>query len=127
MTDRILLEGLAFYAYHGVRSEEKTLGQRFELDLALELDLQRAGSLDDLSLTVDYGEVYRLVREQVESTSRDTLEAVAEQVAAALLQRFPSVEAVSVRVKKPSVPLPGAHLAWAAVEINRRRDEPQHG
>lgn len=127
MTDRILLEGLAFYAYHGVRSEEKTLGQRFELDLALELDLSRAGSIDDLSLTVDYGEAYRVVREQVEGTSRDTLEAVAEQVAAALLRHFPLVDAVSVRVKKPGVPIPGAHLNWAAVEIDRRRAESHDG
>lgn len=127
MTDRILLEGLAFYAYHGVKSEEKTLGQRFELDLALELDLHRAGSLDDLSQTVDYGEAYRVAREQVEGTSRDTIEAVAEQVAAALLERFSAVEAVSVRIKKPWVPIPNAHLAWAAVEIERRRSEPRVG
>jgi dihydroneopterin aldolase len=121
MGDRILLEGLSFYAYHGVRSEEKTLGQKFVVDLALELDLAPAGRSDDLSLTLDYSEVYRLVRDQVESASRDTIEAVAEQIATALLQSDERLEAVQVRLKKPEAPIAGAHLAWVAVEIVRRR------
>jgi dihydroneopterin aldolase len=127
MTDRILLEGLSFYAYHGVRSEEKTLGQKFVVDLALELDLAPAGVSDDLSLTLDYGEVYRVVREQVESSSRDTIEAVAEQVARALLETYQRLEAVQVRVKKPDAPIAGAHLAWVAVEIVRRHDALDNG
>ena len=122
MGDRILLEGLSFYAYHGVRSEEKTLGQKFVVDLALELDLAPAGRSDDLSLTLDYSEVYRLVRDQVESASRDTIEAVAEQIATALLQSDERLEAVQVRLKKPEAPIAGAHLAWVAVEIVRRRE-----
>ena len=119
--DRILLEGLEFYGYHGVKVEEKSLGQRFLVDLALRLDLGPAGRADDLTLTVDYGEVYRLVRERIEGPSRDTLEALAEDVAAALLDRYARVEAASVRVRKPAAPIAGAHFAMVAVEITRTR------
>jgi dihydroneopterin aldolase len=127
MTDRILLDGLTFYAYHGVRSEEKTLGQKFVVDLALELDLGPAGTTDDLSLTLDYGEIYRVVRDQVESSSRDTIEAVAEQVARTLLETYQRLEAVQVRVKKPDAPIAGAHLDWVAVEIVRRQNSLDNG
>jgi dihydroneopterin aldolase len=121
--DRIILEGLAFYGYHGVKAEEKSLGQRFLVDLALEFDLGPAGRSDDLALTIDYGEAYRLARETVEGTSRDTLEAVAEALAAGLLDRFGRLEAVTVRVKKPCAPITGAHFGMVAVEIVRRRQD----
>ena len=124
--DSIRLEGLAFYGYHGVKAEEKRLGQRFVVDLVLQLDLGPAGRSDDLALTVDYGEAYRLVRELVEGTSRDTLEAVAEAIAAALLDRYDRLEAVTVRVKKPGAPIAGAHFSMVAVEIVRRRGGGRH-
>ena len=120
--DRILLEDLAFYGYHGVKSEEKTLGQRFLVDLALSVDLRPAGRADDLGLTLDYGEAFRLVRELVEGPSRDTLEAVAEDIASALLDRFRRIEALTVRVKKPGAPIAGGHFGMVAVEISRQRD-----
>lgn len=119
--DRILLADLAFYGYHGVKSEEKTLGQRFLVDLALSVDLGPAGRADDLGLTLDYGEAYRVVRELVEGPSRDTLEAVAEDIVSALLDRFRRIEAVTVRVKKPGAPIAGGHFGMVAVEISRRR------
>jgi dihydroneopterin aldolase len=122
MTDRILLRDLAFFGYHGVKPEEKTLGQRFLVDLELCLDLQPAGRSDDLSLTVDYGQVYQAVREVVEGPSRNTIEAVAENVAMALLERFPRLSSVVVKVKKPSAPIAGAQFGMVAVEIRRARE-----
>lgn len=120
--DRIVLEGLAFFGYHGVKPEEKRLGQRFLIDLALNLDLGPAGRADDVALTVDYGQAFRVVRDVLEGPSRDTIEAVAEGVAAALLDRFERLEAVTVRVHKPGAPITGAHFADVSVEISRRRD-----
>lgn len=122
--DRIHLEGLAFFGYHGVKAEEKRLGQRFLVDLALSLDLRPAGRADDVALTVDYGEVFRLVRGLVEGPSHDTLEALAEDLAVALLDRFSRIEAVTVRVRKPGAPIAGAHFADVAVEITRGRAGP---
>ena len=120
MTDRILLNDLAFFGYHGVKPEEKALGQRFHVDLELRLDLEPAGRADDLALTIDYGQVFGVVRELLEGPSRDTLEAVAEAVAAALLGRFPRLEAVVVLVKKSGPPFPRALSGTVSVKITRR-------
>ena len=61
-TDRILLNGLHFYARHGALAAERELGQRFLVDLELSVDARPAGRSDDLSLTVDYAAVHACAR-----------------------------------------------------------------
>ena len=122
MGDRILLAGMTFYGYHGVRPEEKELGQRFVVDLELELDLSAPAVSDDLRDTVDYSRVYQVVREIVEGPSRNLLETLAEQTAGRVLSAFP-VDGVRVRVTKPHVSIRGAVLDGAGVEIYRTRGE----
>lgn len=97
------------------------MGQRFIVDLELELDLQPAGKADDLGLTVNYAGVYELVESVVKGAPRHLIEAVAEDIAGSVLKQFP-VAAVKVRVKKPQTPVPG-HFAWVAVEIRRTRKD----
>jgi dihydroneopterin aldolase len=123
MSDVIFLEGMVFYGYHGVNPEEKTLGQRFEVDLEVEAELGRAGKSDDLSHTVNYSALYRVTKETLEGTSRNLLEAVAEDLAARILAGFP-VSAVRVRLRKPGVPIKGSILGAAGVEIWREREAP---
>ena len=120
MSDRILLKGMVFYGYHGATPQEKELGQRFVVDLELEVDLKAPGASDDLRDTVDYSRVYRVVKEMVEGPSRNLLESLAEVVAQELLRTFP-LDGVRIRVTKPHVPIKGAALEGAGVEIYRRR------
>ena len=122
MGDKILLTGMTFYGYHGVRPEEKELGQRFVVDLEMELDLSAPAASDDLSDTVNYSLVYQVVREIVEGPSRNLLETVAEETARGVLSAFP-VDGVRVRVTKPHVSIKGALLEGAGVEVHRRRGE----
>jgi 7,8-dihydroneopterin aldolase/epimerase/oxygenase len=117
--DRILLNGLAFYAHHGVSDEEQERGQVFTVDLAVETDLHRAGHTDALGDTLDYRILYAHVREAMTSARYHLLEAVAEAIAHALLG-VDRVQAVTVRVHKPHVRL-GGPLGSAAVEVTRRR------
>ena len=117
--DRILLEGMVFFGRHGTLSAERELGQRFVVDLELRCDLRAAGMSDDLTKTVDYSEVYRLAREIVEGPPVGLTETVAERIAAAVLGRYPQVEAVRVKVAKPQVRLDNTVLAASAVEIVR--------
>jgi len=119
-SDRIVLTGLTFYGYHGVRPEERALGQRFVVDLALEMDLRPAGESDDLALTASYSEIYRAVREVVEGPPRNLLETVAEGIAEATLAAS-GAQVVHVRVAKPWAPIKGNTAGTAAVEIHRRR------
>jgi dihydroneopterin aldolase len=120
--DRILLEGMVFFGYHGTLPAERELGQRFVVDVELRLDLRPAGLSDDLGLTVDYGEVHRQAKQVVEGEPVDLTETVAERISASVLEEHPSIESVRVRVAKPDVRLDGTVLRGSAVEIVRRRD-----
>ncbi|HBQ24860.1 MAG TPA: dihydroneopterin aldolase [Syntrophomonas sp.] len=116
--DSIIARGLSFNACHGVLEGEKTTPQLFQVDLELFLDLQAAGQQDDLNLTVDYEQVYKLVQNVVEGPSCSLIEALAEKIAQALLKRFPLL-AVEVIVYKPEAPVEG-EFQYFAVKIRRK-------
>lgn len=116
--DVVFLEGLQFYGYHGVNAEERSLGQRFLVDVELTTDLRAAGRADDLTQTVNYSLVYKRVQTIVEGPPLNLIEAVAEEIATALMADFP-VSSVTVTVRKPEVALRGAMLRAAGVRIVR--------
>lgn len=115
--DKILARGLTFMGCHGVLAEEKTSPQPFEIDLEMYLDLRPAGEQDDLRLTVDYAQVFEQVRHIVEEESYNLIEALAENIAAGLLSRFP-LAGVKVTVYKPQAPVAGK-FKYFGVTIER--------
>ncbi len=123
MSDRIVLHNMVFEGRHGYHEHERAKKQPFEVDVELRLDLQPAGVDDDLEKTVDYGKVFAIARDIVESTTPILLlEAIAEAIAREVLAGFPAVEQIRVRVRKPKVQLEG-RLDYAGVEISRRRSK----
>jgi dihydroneopterin aldolase len=108
---------MEFYGYHGMAAEERTLGQRFVVDVELFLDLTQAGLLDQPEFTVDYGAVAEVVRTVLEGPPCKLIEAVAEKLATTILECFP-VQEVLIRLKKPHAPLPYKFESMA-VEIRR--------
>ncbi len=108
------LHGLEVFGYHGVNEHEREDGQPFLYDL--ELEVGDAGTSDRIEDAVDYREVAAAVRELSEARRFDLLEALASAVADALLGRFPQVESVSVRVRKPQLRLP---VEFSAVTVRR--------
>src|SRR5215211_4524598 len=116
--DRILLTDMVFHGRHGTLQAEHELGQPF----VVSVELRPAGTSDDLTKTVDYGEVHRMVRDIVEGPPVQLIETLAEGIAAGTLDEHPEVEAVKVRVAKPHVRLGDTVLAGSAVEIVRRRE-----
>ncbi len=123
MRDEVFLEGLRFYAFHGVNPEEQTLGQRFVVDVRIETDLRPAARSDNLERTISYSAVFKRVRAVVEGAPRRLIETVAEEIAAMLLADFPGAETVSVSVRKPEVPMKGSMLDAAGIRIVRTRTE----
>lgn len=121
MSDRVVLSGMVFQARHGVHDWEKVEAQRFEVDVELALDVQPAGLDDDLARTIDYGAIYQVTRQVVESTTFNLIEALAEAIAHEVLNDHAQVDEVVVRVRKPEVRL-GGPLAYAGVEIRRVRN-----
>lgn len=117
--DKIHIEGMIFYGTHGVLPEENRLGQRFLVDLELELDLREAALEDCLDLSVNYADVYQVVQTEVEQTEVKLIETLAENIAKRVLHRF-SVEQIRVKVSKLNPPIKGFH-GTVSVEIVRRK------
>jgi 7,8-dihydroneopterin aldolase/epimerase/oxygenase len=120
MSDRIFLHEMSFVGRHGVTDEERAEPQQIDVDVEVALDLAPAGRSDDLADTVDYGSMYELCREIVEQRSFRLLEGIAEAIAGQLLGRFERLESVTVRVRKPGLPIEG-QLEHAGVTIERSR------
>ena len=117
MADRITLTGLSVFGHHGVFEHEKRVGQTFVVDLTVWLELSRAAATDNLAATVHYGELAQLAAGIVAGPPRDLIEAVAGEIADAVMQAYP-VHAVEVTVHKPAAPIP---LDFADVAVTIRR------
>ncbi|WP_106495582.1 dihydroneopterin aldolase [Lentibacillus sp. Marseille-P4043] len=118
--DKITINRMEFYGYHGLFPEENKLGQRFYVDVELMMDLKKPGLSDVMDDSIDYGHVYELIKNIVEGEPKNLIEAVAEKIADILLSSFDLLVACTVKVTKPDPPIPG-HYQSVAVEITREK------
>ena len=102
----ISIEKMEFYAYHGCFKEEQIIGTRFLLDLYLETDTTQAEKSDRLEDTVNYQEVYLLVKKEMEIKSK-LLEHVGRRILDRIKERFPQVAKASLKISKMNPPLGG--------------------
>ena len=116
--DKIFLKNVEIFANHGVFQEEKTLGQKFILDIELFLDTKEAGVTGDLTKSVHYGELCHKIEEVFTKESYDLIETAAQKVADYILHNYNLVHKVKVKLKKPWAPI-GRHLDYAGIEIER--------
>lgn len=103
--DRIIIENLEVFAHHGVYREENEKGQHFYLNAEMETDTRTAGTLDDLDLSTNYGEVCTFLHRFVTEHTYKLIETVAEQTAEAVLLRFPRIRRLTLEVRKPEAPI----------------------
>ena len=115
----IELVGLELHGYHGVNEDERRDGQPFVFDVSLEVP-DGTGASDQIEDTVDYRQVAALVREVSDGRAYQLLEALAAALAEAMLERFPPVRSVRVRVRKPQVKL-DPRVKASGVTVERRR------
>ena len=113
----IELHGLELHGFHGVLPHERREGQRFLVDLDLELAEDDAAVSDRIDDAVDYREVVAAVVEISDARAYHLLEAFATEIADTLVQRFPLTRA-RVRVRKPDVVL-ARPVDHAAVVVER--------
>ena len=78
--DKLIIRGLKVEARHGVYPSEKENPQPFLINADLYLDLSPAGISDELTDTVNYGEVCRFLEELMQGPGRNLLEACAEEL-----------------------------------------------
>jgi 7,8-dihydroneopterin aldolase/epimerase/oxygenase len=120
MSDAVFVTGLALHAYHGVMQHEAKVGQTFQLDLVLQIDLAAASRSDKLKDTVSYDMVVKTASEAFCARRYRLVEAAAGAVAEAVLERCPAVTGIRVTVHKPHAPI-AATFDDVGVTIERAR------
>ena len=103
--DQIIIKDLEVYGHHGVLKEENVLGQKFLVSMNLFLPLRKAGYSDDIEDSIDYAKVSHLVKEEMEKTTFQLIEALAEHLCDAILTTFPQVDHITMELKKPWAPI----------------------
>ena len=111
----IRLHDMRFYAYHGVMEQERRVGGEYLVSLQVETDLSRAVNSDSVADTVNYAQLYEVVRCEMAEPSQ-LLEHVAGRIGQRVLDRFPQVTALTVSVTKCNPPM-GADSKGASVEM----------
>lgn len=117
--DRIVVSGIEVFGNHGILARERRDGQRFIVDVVLELDTAPAAATDELSRTVDYGALTQRVHDVVAGDPVDLIETLAQRLADECLRLRP-VDRVRITVHKPDAPLAVA-FSDVAVTIERSR------
>ena len=94
----------SFYAYHGVKSEEQTLGGRYEVDLQMYYNSTRAVINDDVSYALNYDEAIYCI-EDVINGQYNLIETIASEILNMLFDKFEMLEKAAVKVRKYSAPI----------------------
>ena len=117
--DTLTVQGIEVYGYTGYFQEEQVLGQWFSVDLSFRLNLQTAGTSDELGDTLDYSQAVSLVQDLVKHRKFKTIEALAAAIADQLLTDTIAQE-VTVRLTKCHPPIPD-FSGRIVLEISRSR------
>lgn len=118
--DQLIIKELELFGHHGVNIEEKNMGQKFVLDLILDLDLQDACQTDNLENTINYAQLCHELQHEFKKDKHDLIEHVAHVLCFYVLNNYPNVQTVTLTLKKPWAPilLP---INYPAVRIVRSR------
>jgi 2-amino-4-hydroxy-6-hydroxymethyldihydropteridine diphosphokinase/dihydroneopterin aldolase len=106
---KIIIKNLKLFGYHGVNPEEKINGQDFVFNIVIQLnrDCEKPGFSfnDDISNTVNYSEIIKVIKEANSVKKYDLLETLARQIAQNILDFSPIISRVKVKVEKPNPPI----------------------
>ncbi len=111
----ITLEGLEFFAYHGFFKEERKIGNKFSVDLTIEVDFSEAAQHDKLSATIDYGKLYEIVEKIMQKPAK-LLEHLAQNIVLTVKTQYPQIKSVEVSVAKHNPPVGGV-CKWAKIRL----------
>lgn len=111
------MKGMKFHAYHGCLDFEKEKGGEYLVDFEAELELGKAALSDELEDTLDYSEIYGLIRKEMEKPSK-LIENVAARIFKALEEAYPELEHFSLRLSKLDPPV-GGEVDRAVIQLSR--------
>ncbi len=122
MLNVIRIKKATFYAYHGVLSEEQSVGGKFEADVDMYTDFSAAAESDSLNQTINYDKAYKYIYQMVLEQKYYLIETLAVKIADELLKKFTNIEKVAVRVRKNDPPLGGV-VDCIEVEVVKSRED----
>ena len=122
MQNIIRIKNATFYGYHGVLSEEQSVGGKFEADVDIYTNFSDAAKKDSLKQTVDYQKVYSFMYKLALEKKYYLIEALATNIADELMKKFVQIEKVAVRVRKHNPPMGGV-VDSVEVEVIKSHDE----
>ena len=102
--DKVRINNMKFFAYHGVAPEEKSLGQTFEVDIEVSTSLKDAATSDNLTASIDYSALFTIAKEEMLRHKYDLIETVAEKIASRVLS-LDGVLSTVIRIRKPNAPI----------------------
>jgi dihydroneopterin aldolase len=113
----IALEGMRFYAFHGVYDAERILGGTYIVDVHIQAGVGKAVETDDLANTINYETVYQICRMEMDKP-RQLIERVLSGIVEGIKYQFPNMDGLNVRIRKMNPPL-GGRVEYAMVESNQ--------
>ncbi len=122
MQNIIRIKNATFYGYHGVLSEEQSVGGKFEADVDIYTNFAEAAKKDSLKQTIDYQKVYSFMYKLALEKKYYLIEALATNIADELMKKFEQIEKVAVRVRKHNPPMGGV-VDCVEVEVIKDRSE----
>jgi len=117
---RLSIKGAQFYAYHGVKAEEKDLGGRYEVDLDLWYDAYQAINADSVAFALNYEEAMNCIEESFADDSYNLIETVASKILDLVFEKFPSLVKATIRIRKMNVPIHNV-VAYIETELSREK------
>ncbi len=115
----IAVEGMHFYAHHGFYREEQIIGGQFVVDVYMEANVEAAAITDSIENTINYENVYRLVKEEMEKNAK-LIEHLTGNIIDRLMSDHSGIQEVKVRVSKLNPPIKGT-VNRVFVELSRKR------
>ena len=119
---QISLEGMKFYAYHGVYEEEQIIGNHYLIDIYIDTNFNKAAASFDKATashnivnTINYETVYLICQAEMRKKVK-LIETLIGNIVTALKHQFNTIENIRVSIKKEN-PIPGAQLNYSAVEV----------
>ena len=104
--DKIRLNNVQIYAYHGLFNEEKQLGQKFQIDVEISSNLKKSCYTDNIDDTINYKDVYNIITSCFANHKKNLIESLAEDMANQILN-INGVVDTTIIIRKPSVPIDG--------------------
>ncbi len=118
---KISLEGIEIFAHHGYYAEERKKGNTFIVDITLTVDFQKAADEDTIDGTINYEQVYEIIKNEM-GISAKLLEHLAQRIVAKVMTEFTNVSAIELSISKLDPPLSGK-CKKAKVTVQYSREE----